>query len=45
VFHPTFGTGVVVNSLMVREQEEITVAFEGKGVKKLAVAYAPLQRA
>jgi DNA helicase II / ATP-dependent DNA helicase PcrA len=45
VFHPAFGTGIVVNSAVVRGDEELTVAFEGKGVKKLSVAYAPLQRA
>jgi DNA helicase-2/ATP-dependent DNA helicase PcrA len=44
VFHPAFGTGVVVSSALVRGDEEVTVAFEGKGVKKLSVAYAPLQR-
>ncbi|MBM2810953.1 MAG: uvrD [Chloroflexi bacterium] len=45
VFHPAFGTGVVVTSVLNRGDEEVTVAFEGKGVKKLSVAYAPLQRA
>jgi hypothetical protein len=35
---------VVVSSALVRGDEEVTVAFEGKGVKKLSVAYAPLQR-
>ncbi len=45
VFHPAFGTGVVVTSLLARGDEEVTVAFEGKGVKKLSAAYAPLQRA
>jgi DNA helicase II / ATP-dependent DNA helicase PcrA len=44
VFHPAFGTGIVVSSELVRGDEEVTVAFEGKGVKKLSVAYAPLQR-
>ncbi|MPZ14417.1 MAG: AAA family ATPase [Chloroflexi bacterium] len=44
VFHPAFGAGVVVESALVRGDEEVTVAFEGKGVKKLSVAYAPLQR-
>jgi DNA helicase-2/ATP-dependent DNA helicase PcrA len=44
VFHPSFGTGVVVSSLMHRGDEEVTIAFEGKGVKKLMAAYAPLQR-
>jgi DNA helicase-2/ATP-dependent DNA helicase PcrA len=45
VFHPSFGTGIVVTSALVRGDEELTVAFEGKGVKKLSVAYAPLTRA
>ena len=45
VYHPAFGTGVVVSSLLARGDEEVTVAFEGKGVKKLSAAYAPLQRA
>lgn len=45
VFHPAFGVGVVVTSLLARGDEEVTVAFEGKGVKKLSAAYAPLQRA
>jgi DNA helicase-2/ATP-dependent DNA helicase PcrA len=44
VFHPAFGTGVVVSSVLNRGDEEVTVAFEGKGVKKLSVTYAPLQR-
>ncbi len=45
VHHPTFGPGIVVTSVLARGDEEVTVAFEGKGVKKLSVAYAPLQRA
>lgn len=45
VFHPAFGNGIVVSSVLARGDEEVTVAFEGKGVKKLAVQYAPLQRA
>jgi DNA helicase-2/ATP-dependent DNA helicase PcrA len=44
VYHPAFGTGIVVSSALVRGDEEVTVAFEDKGVKKLSVAYAPLQR-
>ncbi len=44
VYHPAFGTGIVVSSELVRGDEEVTVAFDGKGVKKLSVAYAPLQR-
>jgi DNA helicase-2/ATP-dependent DNA helicase PcrA len=44
VFHPAFGTGVVVTSVVNRGDEEVTIAFEGKGVKKLSAAHAPLQR-
>ncbi len=44
VFHPAFGTGVVVSSVINRGDEEVTIAFEGKGVKKLSASYAPLQR-
>ena len=44
VFHPSFGSGVVVASLMNRGDEEVTIAFESKGVKKLSASFAPLQR-
>ena len=45
VYHPTFGNGVVVSSRVTRSDEEVTVAFEERGVKKLALSFAPLQRA
>jgi len=45
VYHPTFGNGVVVSSRMTKGDEEVTVAFEQRGVKKLALSFAPLQRA
>jgi DNA helicase-2/ATP-dependent DNA helicase PcrA len=44
VFHPTFGSGVIVESTQTRSGEEVVVAFEGKGIKKLSLAYAPLER-
>lgn len=44
VYHPAFGNGVVVSSQMQRGEEEVTVAFEQRGVKKLALSFAPLQR-
>jgi DNA helicase II / ATP-dependent DNA helicase PcrA len=44
VHHPAFGTGVVVSSVVNRGDEEVTIAFEGKGIKKLSASYAPLQR-
>ena len=45
VHHPAFGQGVVVSSAVNRGDEEVTIAFEGKGVKRLSASYAPLQRA
>jgi len=44
VYHPAFGNGVVVSCQLTRTDEEVTVAFEQRGVKKLAVSFAPLQR-
>ncbi|MHB0868649.1 MAG: ATP-dependent helicase [Chloroflexota bacterium] len=45
VYHPAFGNGVVVSCKVTRTDEEVTVAFEQRGVKKLALSFAPLQRA
>lgn len=44
VTHPTFGDGTVVSSKVVGNDEELQVAFEGAGVKRLLVAYAKLTR-
>jgi len=44
VRHANFGEGVVVSSKMVGDDEEVTVAFPGKGVKKLLAAFAKLER-
>jgi len=44
VRHAKFGEGIVVASEMRRGDEEVTVAFEGQGVKKLSLAYATLER-
>ncbi len=44
VRHSKFGDGVVVRSDMVGGDENVTVAFEGFGIKKLSVAFAPLER-
>ena len=44
VHHAHFGDGAVVDSRVVRGDEEVTVAFEGQGVKKLSLAYAKLAR-
>lgn len=44
VRHVKFGKGIVVSSKLLNGDEEITIAFDGKGVKKLAAAYANLER-
>ncbi len=44
VSHPTFGDGTVVSSKIVGQDEELQVAFDGAGVKRLLAAYAKLTR-
>jgi len=44
VEHPIFGRGAVISSQIVGQDEELLIAFEGKGVKKLSVAMAQLRR-
>lgn len=44
VTHPTFGNGTIVTSKMSGNDEELQVAFEGAGVKRLLAAYAKLTR-
>ncbi len=43
VHHAHFGDGIVVSSQRTRGDEEVTVAFEGQGVKRLSLAYAKLE--
>ncbi|HEY1016826.1 MAG TPA: 3'-5' exonuclease, partial [Herpetosiphonaceae bacterium] len=43
VRHAMFGDGVVISSAVVGDDEEVTVAFPGKGVKKLLAAFAKLE--
>ncbi|MBM4433917.1 MAG: hypothetical protein FJ028_02185 [Chloroflexi bacterium] len=43
VRHPTFGEGIVVSSTTRADDEEVTVAFPQKGVKKLMAAFADLR--
>src|SRR5207248_8106604 len=46
VRHPTFGTGIVISARQETDTELIEVNFAGSaGVKKLDLAYAPLERA
>ncbi|MFN0074642.1 MAG: ATP-dependent helicase [Chloroflexota bacterium] len=44
VIHPAFGDGVVVNSRMTGDDEQVEVLFKGNITKKLSMAFAPLQR-
>lgn len=44
VKHEKFGLGIVLNTTGVGEDEQVTVAFDGEGIKKLSVTYANLQK-
>ena len=44
VMHPVFGTGTVIESKVIGDDEEVTVAFEGRGIKRLMASYAKLQK-
>ncbi len=44
VRHGNFGEGIVVSSKVIENDEEVTVAFPGKGVKRLLASFAGLER-
>ncbi len=44
VEHPSFGVGTVIESRIVGGDEEVTVAFPGVGIKKLAASMANLKK-
>ena len=44
ITHPKFGKGIVVTSRAIKDDEEVTVAFEGQGVKKLMASFANLTK-
>jgi DNA helicase-2/ATP-dependent DNA helicase PcrA len=44
VRHSKFGPGIVMNCLSTRDDQELTVAFEEAGVKKLLASLAPLEK-
>jgi DNA helicase-2/ATP-dependent DNA helicase PcrA len=44
VRHPQFGEGLVVSYKAVKDDVEITVAFDGAGVKKLLLGFANLEK-
>jgi len=45
VRHAIFGEGIVVSSKLIEDDEEVTVAFAGKGVKRLLASFAKLEKA
>lgn len=44
VRHRMFGEGIVIESKVVGADEEVTVAFEGKGIKRLLASFAKLEK-
>ena len=44
VEHAVFGRGVILNSTGTGEEEQVTVAFDGEGIKKLQVSFAKLEK-
>ncbi len=44
VYHRTFGEGTVISTKIQDNDEEVTVAFPGKGVKRLLVSLAGLEK-
>jgi DNA helicase-2/ATP-dependent DNA helicase PcrA len=44
VTHPAFGAGIVVSSAVRPDDEEVTVAFAGKGVKRFMASFAGLTK-
>ena len=44
VHHRIFGDGVVISCSPNKDDQEITVAFEGAGVKRLLLSLAPLEK-
>jgi DNA helicase-2/ATP-dependent DNA helicase PcrA len=44
VQHKMFGEGIVINCSRNKDDQEITVAFEGAGIKHLLLSLAPLEK-
>jgi DNA helicase-2/ATP-dependent DNA helicase PcrA len=43
VYHPKFGEGIVMESHVDHDEEELTIAFESIGIKRLVASLANLQ--
>jgi DNA helicase-2/ATP-dependent DNA helicase PcrA len=44
VHHPSFGEGIVMESRIDHEEEEVTIAFESVGIKRLVATLAKLEK-
>jgi DNA helicase-2/ATP-dependent DNA helicase PcrA len=44
VRHPTFGEGIVIESRLRRDDEEVSVVFEDGGIKRLLTSFARLEK-
>ncbi len=44
VRHPRFGEGIVIESRLQRDDEEVSVVFEDVGIKRLLVSFAGLKK-
>ena len=44
VLHESFGVGIVVSCETIPGDQQVTIAFEGRGIKRLLLSYAPLSR-
>jgi DNA helicase-2/ATP-dependent DNA helicase PcrA len=44
VRHPQFGEGIVIESKLQRDDEEVTVVFEESGIKRLSLSFTPLEK-
>jgi len=44
VQHKTFGEGIVIASQVTGDDEEVQVAFVGKGIKRLSARLANLKK-
>jgi DNA helicase-2/ATP-dependent DNA helicase PcrA len=44
VRHPKFGEGIVIESRLQRDDEEVSVVFEDVGIKRLLVSFAGLKK-
>ena len=44
VRHSKFGRGMVIESVIVGDEEEVTVAFEDQGLKRLLASFARLEK-